>query len=383
LKYLKPFNDDNICLKIAELGCGNCRDSVFFADKGNYVYAIDLFSSKINQHEWVNLISDDALCVMQNFKLKTLVDLVYMRWFLHAISYKEAEQLFVSSIHNLKQGGLICIEVRSINDEKLKTESVFNNEDGSYELSHKRWLYNKEMLFKLANDNGLEIIEYSQGFFSPISETETPNPLLIRFIVKKKFLPYYELSDNYKLHKSATEIKKARALKSYEEMNFFNKLIEKHKINYVAVAGTLLGLHRHGGVIPWDDDIDLGFIPSEWEKLKTILPEFAKAGLKTVQLNKGRQYHIGLIDCFLLSELRGNYEGIFKTYCDIDEYKSSVKQRFGYTYIYSPISSYRSLLKRFGDDYFSVGDVNDGFHYTNDKIARFNLTVSDRSFVTS
>jgi hypothetical protein len=222
LKYLKPFNDDNICLKIAELGCGNCRDSVFFADKGNYVYAIDLFSSKMNQHEWVNLISDDALCVMQNFKLKTLVDLVYMRWFLHAIPYKEAEQLFVSSIHNLKQGGLICIEVRSINDEKLKSESVFNNEDGSYELSHKRWLYNKEMLFKLANDNGLEIVEYSQGFFSPISETETPNPLLIRFIVKKKNLPYYESSDNYKLYESVTDIKKAKALKSYEEMNFFN-----------------------------------------------------------------------------------------------------------------------------------------------------------------
>jgi hypothetical protein len=286
----------------------------------------------------------------------------------------------VSSIHNLKQDGVICIEVRSIDDENLKTESVFNNEDGSYELSHKRWLYNKEMLYKLADDNGLEIIEYEEGFFSPINETETPNPLLIRFIVKKKNLPYYELSENYKLHKSVTEIKKAKALKSYEEMDIFNKVIEKHKIKYVAVAGTLLGLHRHGGIIPWDDDIDLGFIPAEWEKLKSILSELESLGLKTTSLNKDRQYHIGFIDCFLLSEWRGNYEGIFKTYCDIDEYKSSVKQKFGYTYIQAPICSYKSLIKRFGDNYFSIGDVNDGFHYKNDKIERFNLHFNDRSF---
>jgi hypothetical protein len=269
-----------------------------------------------------------------------------------------------------------------MNEEDLENKSALNKQDESYELSHTQWLYNKEMLYKLANNNSLEIVEYEEGYFSQICETETPNPLLIRFIVKKKFLKYYESSENYKLYKSLSEINKAKVLKSYEEMNSFNKIIEKHNIKYVAVGGTLLGLHRHGGIIPWDDDIDLGFIPTEWEKLIRVKSDFEDVGLNASITNLGRQCHFGLIDCFLLPEWRGNYEGIFKTQCDIDEYKSSAKQIFGYTYIYAPLCSYKSLIRRFGDNYFSIGDVNDGFHYNNDKIPRFNLTIEDHSFVT-
>jgi len=48
-----------------------------------------------------------------------------------------------------------------------------------------------------------------------------------------------------------------------ELLQFINEIIpylEKWKVRYWAHAGTLLGCVRHGGFIPWDDDIDFGYI---------------------------------------------------------------------------------------------------------------------------
>lgn len=51
-------------------------------------------------------------------------------------------------------------------------------------------------------------------------------------------------------------------------------LCDAHQIPYVLLAGTALGARRHGGFIPWDDDMDLGLLRCDYDRLVGL----AKAG---------------------------------------------------------------------------------------------------------
>ena len=56
-------------------------------------------------------------------------------------------------------------------------------------------------------------------------------------------------------------------------LKIFDEICKKYGLDYWAIAGTLLGAVRHGGFIPWDDDVDVGMLRSDIYKLEKTIKE--------------------------------------------------------------------------------------------------------------
>ena len=59
-------------------------------------------------------------------------------------------------------------------------------------------------------------------------------------------------------------------------INEFARICKKYDLRWFAYGGTLLGAARHGGFIPWDDDIDLVMLRPDYEKFKSVVEKELK-----------------------------------------------------------------------------------------------------------
>ncbi len=56
-----------------------------------------------------------------------------------------------------------------------------------------------------------------------------------------------------------------------EMLVWLDEVCRRHKIPYWLSSGTMLGAMRHGGFIPWDDDVDVEFLRDDYPRLLEVL----------------------------------------------------------------------------------------------------------------
>ena len=64
---------------------------------------------------------------------------------------------------------------------------------------------------------------------------------------------------------------------------YIDRFCIKYDINYRLMGGSALGAKRHGGFIPWDDDLDIFMTPSEYERFRDLFRRYGNKDLYTIQ----------------------------------------------------------------------------------------------------
>ena len=98
-----------------------------------------------------------------------------------------------------------------------------------------------------------------------------------------------------------------------EMMKWFDDYCRTQGLRYYIIGGTLLGAMRHGGFIPWDDDLDIGMPREDYNKLRKIF------------VNEGR-YELEMPDSFATDFCYGYGKLYDTTTTLVESRRTSVKR---------------------------------------------------------
>ena len=70
----------------------------------------------------------------------------------------------------------------------------------------------------------------------------------------------------------------------------FILICKEYNLKYTLLGGSVLGAVRHGGIIPWDDDIDIGMPRNDYEKLLSIADNVFGTKYKLISAYNDKDY---------------------------------------------------------------------------------------------
>lgn len=70
----------------------------------------------------------------------------------------------------------------------------------------------------------------------------------------------------------------------------FDRVCREHGIDYWLDSGTLIGAVRHGGFIPWDDDIDVCVLKKDHKKLRNAMIESLNTDYEYLEMGSDTNY---------------------------------------------------------------------------------------------
>ena len=66
---------------------------------------------------------------------------------------------------------------------------------------------------------------------------------------------------------------KASWASALDVLENIDRICSRHNIRYFADWGSFLGAVRHGGFVPWDDDLDICMLRDDYRKFREVAPK--------------------------------------------------------------------------------------------------------------
>ena len=178
---------------LLELGCGDGRDSFFFAKNNISVIATDISNVVLqNNTKRVNPILKNRLQFLNadftNFRKNQFNEpfsTIYSRFTFHTIIKEKVHTILKWCFDSLHEGGLLLVETRSINDP-LCSSGIGTKIDKNtfvYEDGHLRHFIKLDTLRDQLIKAGFSLIEVTES--NNLSVVGDDNPVLIRVVAKK------------------------------------------------------------------------------------------------------------------------------------------------------------------------------------------------------
>ncbi|XVN43294.1 MAG: LicD family protein [Candidatus Rickettsia vulgarisii] len=178
---------------------------------------------------------------------------------------------------------------------------------------------------------------------------------------------YVDLTDK---QISRYSIPPEKALNLYQIMKDTHEILTKHNASYWLEGGTLLGATRHKGIIPFDDDLDIGILHQDEIKLQEAFDDFKKLGYR---IRYGKFYSIcnkGCVDIFVFHQIDDKFkhsnllarEKFPKDYFYINELFPLKKYKFGELELYGP-NEFKAYLDRLYPEWDKYAIIHQPHNY--------------------